>query len=132
MMPLAAATVVVAALAVGGWYWRGLRGSDADSRRRRPAASPLLPFDNLGDAEQAYFAAGVTEEVTLAVGESELASRDEPGRGSCASRIPPRSSPTWRAILGIGAVLTGSVRHAGSQVRVGVQLLAAPSGESLW
>ena len=34
--------------------------------------------------------------------------------------------------LGIGAVLTGSVRHAGSQVRVGVQLLAAPSGESLW
>ena len=34
--------------------------------------------------------------------------------------------------LGIGAVLTGSVRHAGSQVRVGVQLLAAPSGETMW
>ena len=34
--------------------------------------------------------------------------------------------------LGIGAVLTGSVRHAGSQVRVGVQLLSAPSGESMW
>jgi len=34
--------------------------------------------------------------------------------------------------LGIGAVLTGSVRHADGRVRVGVQLLAAPGGETLW
>jgi tetratricopeptide (TPR) repeat protein len=34
--------------------------------------------------------------------------------------------------LGVGAVLTGSVRHADGRVRVGVQLLAAPSGETLW
>jgi tetratricopeptide (TPR) repeat protein len=34
--------------------------------------------------------------------------------------------------LGVGAVLTGTVRHSGQQVRVGVQLLAAPSGETLW
>ena len=130
LMPLAAATVVVAALAVGGWYWRGLRGSE-------PIAAPpargiaVLPFDNLGDAEQAYFAAGVTEEVTLQL--AKVSSLRVMSRAAVLRFKDPAAQLSDMARdLGIGAVLTGSVRHAGSQVRVGVQLLAAPSGESLW
>jgi len=130
MMPLAAATIVVAALAGGGWYWRGSRGSE-------PAAAPrargvaVLPFDNLGDADQAYFAAGVTEEVTLQL--AKVSSLRVMSRAAVLRFKDPAAQLSDMARdLGIGAVLTGSVRHAGSQVRVGVQLLAAPSGESLW
>jgi TolB-like protein/Tfp pilus assembly protein PilF len=129
MMPLAAAAVVVTALAVGGWYWRGSRGSEPAPPPARGIA--VLPFDNLGDAEQAYFAAGVTEEVTLQL--AKVSSLRVMSRAAVLRFKDPAAQLSDMARdLGIGAVLTGSVRHAGSQVRVGVQLLAAPSGESLW
>ena len=126
------AVVLVAAAAAAVWYWRDARSSP------RPAAAvqhargiAVLPFENLGGAEQAYFAAGVTEEVTLQIAKIKairVLSRAAVSR----FKDPATELPAMTRELGIGAVLTGSVRHAGSQVRVGVQLLAAPSGETLW
>ena len=91
----------------------------------------VLPFENLGDADQAYFAAGVTEEVTLQL--AKVSSLRVMSRAAVLRFKDPAAQLSDMARdLGIGAVLTGSVRHAGSQVRVGVQLLSAPSGESMW
>ncbi len=114
-------------------------GIGAASRGSAPSAPAtpqargiaVLPFENLGEADQAYFAAGVTEEVTLQL--AKVSSLRVMSRAAVLRfKDPAAQLPDMARDLGIGAVLTGSVRHAGSQVRVGVQLLAAPSGESMW
>jgi TolB-like protein/tetratricopeptide (TPR) repeat protein len=137
--PIPVRRVAVAAFAIitiagmaGVWYWLG-RGAVSPAAtavaQRRGVA--VLPFENLGDVDQAYFAAGVTEEVTLQlakVSTLRVMSRVAVSR----FKDPAAQLPDMARDLGIGAVLTGSVRHSGSQVRVGVQLLAAPGGESMW
>ena len=124
--------VVIAAGVAGGWYWRGAR---------RPAIPvPTVPSSavsrsshsrSVGAGDQADFAAGVTEEVTLQL--AKVSSLRVMSRAAVVRfKDPAAQLPDMARDLGIGAVLTGSVRQSGSQVRVGVQLLAAPSGESLW
>jgi TolB-like protein len=132
MMQVTVATVVIAALAVGGWSWRAARSSEPSSLAIPHARGiAVLPFENLGEAGQAYFAAGVTEEVTLQL--AKVSSLRVMSRAAVARfKDPATQLPDMARDLGVGAVLTGSVRHAGSQVRVGVQLLSAPSGESMW
>ena len=126
------AAVVIAAAAAGVWYWRGARSSAPPAAAARQARGiAVLPFDNLGEADRAYFAAGITEEVTLQL--AKVSALRVIGRNAVAQFTNPAAQLHDMAReLGIGAVLTGSVRHAGSQVRVGVQLLAAPGGETMW
>ena len=78
-----------------------------------------------------YFAAGVTEEVTLQI--AKISALRVMSRNAVARfKNPSAQLAEMTRELNIGAVLAGSVRHAGSQVRVSVQLLAAPSGETMW
>ena len=129
-----AIAIGILGVAAATYYWRVER----PSRTPPAAAAPqpargiaVLPFENLGEAGQAYFAAGVTEEVTLhlaKIGALRVMSR----RAVARFKDPAAQLAEMTRELKIGAILTGSVRHAGSQVRVGVQLLAAPSGETLW
>lgn len=131
-----AAVAAVAVIGVAGaiWYSR----TPHSSSNLPTAASPqrahgiaVLPFDNLGEADQAYFAAGVAEEVTLHL--AKVSALRAMSRNAVARfKDPSAQLAEMTRELNIGAVLTGSVRHAGSQVRVGVQLLAAPGGETLW
>ena len=69
---VAAIIALVLLSAVAAWLLR--RPSSADSAATPAAAAALaprgiavLPFENLGATDQAYFAAGVTEEVTLQI-----------------------------------------------------------------
>src|SRR4029453_15317614 len=66
VLRIGVAVVAIAAAAAGVWYWRAARSS-APSAAVVPQARGIavLPFANLGEADHAYFAAGVTEEVTL-------------------------------------------------------------------
>jgi TolB-like protein len=91
----------------------------------------VLPFENLGAADDAHFAAGVTEEVTLQL--AKVSSLRVIGRAA-TSRYPAPAAqlPEIARELAVGAVLTGSVRQSGPQVRVTVQLLATPDGETMW
>ena len=115
----------------GVWYWRGARSGPPPMGSSQARGIAVLPFENLGAAEQAYFAAGVTEEVTLQL--AKVSALRVIGRSAVARfKDPAAQLQDMVRDLGIGAVVTGSVRHAGSQVRVGVQLLAAPSGETMW
>lgn len=100
-----------------------------------PAYRPMLvvlPFASLtDDAEQAYFADGITEELTTVL-----------SRARWFSVIARNSAFTYkgRAVdvrqvgreLGVRYVLEGSVRKAGRRVRIAAQLCEAEAGRSIW
>ena len=92
----------------------------------------VLPFQNLsGDPEQDYFADGMVEEIITAL-----------SRMRWLFVIARNSSFTYkgRAVdirqvakeLGVRYVLEGSVRKAGSRVRIAGQLVDAANGTHLW
>ncbi|WP_214474368.1 adenylate/guanylate cyclase domain-containing protein [Mesorhizobium sp. dw_380] len=92
----------------------------------------VLPFANMsGDAEQDYFADGISEDIITAL--SKL---------SQLFVIARNSSFTFKgqnvhvqevgAKLGVRHVLEGSVRKSGNRVRITAQLIDAISGGHLW
>ncbi len=92
----------------------------------------VLPLDNIsGDAEQGYFADGITEDIIT-----------ELSRFPDLFVIARNSTFTYkgRAVkiqqigqeLGARYVVEGSVRKAGNRVRVTVQLIEAEAGVHLW
>src|SRR5262245_33554940 len=92
----------------------------------------VLPFVNMsGDAEQEYFADGITEDIITAL-----------SRNRWFFVIARNSTFTYkkRAVdvkqvgreLGVRYVLEGSVRKAGNRVRINTQLVEADSGAHLW
>jgi TolB-like protein/DNA-binding winged helix-turn-helix (wHTH) protein len=92
----------------------------------------VLPFTNMSsDAEQDYFADGIGEELLIVL--SRLPDLRVTGRVS-AEGFKGRDEP-FLAIgktLGVGHVLTGSVRQAGERVRIAVELTDAANGYQLW
>jgi serine/threonine-protein kinase len=114
-----------------GWIALREPAAPASHPQSAPRGIAVLPFENLGGPDQAYFAAGVTEEVTLQI--AKISALRVMSRPAVARfKDPIAELPAMARELGIGAVLAGSVRHDDDRVRVGVQLLAAPSGETLW
>jgi serine/threonine protein kinase/TolB-like protein/Tfp pilus assembly protein PilF len=107
-------------------------------RSRFPAEVRIvvLPFENLGAAEDAYFAAGITEEIT-----SRLSAVQGLGVISRTSALQyDRTGKSVRQVgrdLGVNYVLEGSVRwdHApdgSSRVRVTPQLIRVADDTNLW
>ena len=96
----------------------------------------ILPFENLGPAEDAYFAAGMTEEIT-----SRLAAVHDLGVISRTSaKQYDRTNKTIRQIgddLGVDYVLEGSVRWAKradgtGRVRITPQLIRVADDTHVW
>ena len=96
----------------------------------------ILPFENLGPPEDAYFAAGMSEEIT-----SRLAGVSELGVISRTSATQyDRTGKTMRQIgadLGVDYVLEGTVRWAKradgtGRVRVTPQLIRVSDDTQLW
>jgi TolB-like protein len=131
LLRMALAVVTIALTASGWWYWRAGGSSRPMAVTSQARGVAVLPFENLGAADQAYFAAGVTEEVALQL--AKVSSLRVIGRAA-TSRYPAAAAelPKLARELAVGAVLTGSVRQSGPQVRVTVHLLAAPDGETIW
>jgi len=105
----------------------------AEPAKRLPHISiVVLPFANLsGDANQDYFADGVTENLTARLSRlrgSFVIARNTAftfkGRNVDAREIGKQ--------LGVRYVLEGSVQRDQSQVRVNAQLIDAESGGHLW
>jgi TolB-like protein/Tfp pilus assembly protein PilF/predicted Ser/Thr protein kinase len=109
-------------------------GSDAAADTRTMIV--ILPFENLGPPENAYFADGMTEEIT-----SRLACVKALGVISRTSAVQyDRTGKTMRQIgedLGVDYVLEGTVRWDGSmsgesKVRVTPQLIRVSDDTHLW
>ena len=143
-LPLAAAAVLVIVAAGVFWFLQGRDKAPAvateDQTESEVAAERqmivVLPFENLGSEEEAYFAAGVTEEIT-----SRLGSVSELGVISRKSAL--RYADTDKTIhqigeeLGVGYVLEGTVRWAkspdgSSRVRITPQLIRVADDSQLW
>jgi adenylate cyclase len=126
------------------WHWRR---AGAPAPAPKPAAPPVrpkalelpdkpsiavLPFDNMsGDPEQEYFADGMTEDLITDL--SKISGLFVVARNSSfvfkGQLIDVRDVARK---LGVRYVLEGSVRKAGSRVRINVQLIDGLSGGHLW
>lgn len=97
-----------------------------------PRSIAVLPFEDLGgDASGATFAAGVHEDVLTQLsklGALRVTSRTSVERYADTDRAVPEIARELR----VANVLEGSVRRAGGQVRISVQLIDASSDEHLW
>jgi adenylate cyclase len=97
----------------------------------RPSIA-VLPFQNMsGDPEQEYFADGMVEDITTALSRlrwlfviARNSSFTYKGRAVDVKQV--------RRELGVRYVLEGSVRKAGTRVRVTGQLIDSSTGAHLW
>ncbi len=92
----------------------------------------VLPFANTSnDAEQEYFVDGMTEDLITNLSKMSglfVISRNS----SFAYKDKAVESRQVASALGVRYLLEGSVRRAGDQVRVNVQLIDATTGGQLW
>jgi TolB-like protein/Tfp pilus assembly protein PilF len=102
------------------------------SAHRCDKSIAVLPFENLSDEkENAYFADGIQDDVLTnlsKVGDLKVISRTSvmPYRGKASN------AREIGKMLGVGAILEGSVRRIGNRVRVNVQLINAETDEHMW
>jgi len=104
-------------------------GGKTDSAHENSVA--VLPFENLSGADDEYFADGVTDEILNAL--SHVEGLRVAARASCFAFKGRRED--LRAIgerLDVTTVLEGTVRRAGSRLRITVQLANAADGYQIW
>jgi TolB-like protein/Flp pilus assembly protein TadD len=95
-------------------------------------AIAVLPFADMSEAgDQAWFAEGIAEELLIAL--SRVEELDVMARtSSFAFKETDKTIAEIADILGVQAVLEGSVRRSGDRVRITAQLVDATSGYNLW
>ena len=119
---LAAGAGVAVLAAAGGWY---VLNSGQENAKR----IAVLPFANLsGTDDQAYFAEGIAEELRSALSRIGL---QVIGRASSAA-VKDLDTKIAAAKLGVGNILTGSVRRSPGAVRVNAQLVGGSDGVQHW
>jgi eukaryotic-like serine/threonine-protein kinase len=124
---LAAAVVVLAIVTVAAWFWRSSPTPPGEPERPLVA---VQAFRNLSpEPDQAYFAAGMTEEIRgqlSKVSGLRLLSRSavETYAGADLSRMVRE--------LGVNGLVEGTVRIDGARVRIAATLIDAATHETLW
>jgi len=94
----------------------------------------VLPFENLsGDANEDYFADGLTEEMIAQLGQVQPARLGVIARTSTV-RFKHTTEPIAQIgqELGVGYVLEGSVRRGGGRVRITAKLIQAEQQTHVW
>jgi TolB-like protein/Tfp pilus assembly protein PilF len=101
-------------------------------QQRLPNSVAVLPFENLSpDPDNAYFAAGIHEEVLNAL--VKLQNLSVISRTSVIRYATSELSiPEIATQLNVETVMEGSVRYAGDRVRITAQLIDARTDEHLW
>jgi len=113
------------AAGTGGWWlWRGSGGDAAEQ------SIAVMPFANLsGDPAQAYFSEGIAEELRSAL--TRIARLKVVGRTS-SEAVREETATRAARQLGVGNVLTGSVRRSPAMVRISAQLVGGGDGLERW
>ena len=110
---------------------KGIAGKTYGSSFSRPALA-VLPFENLSrDADQDFFADGLTEDLITALSLFRLF----PVIARNSTFSYKGKSPDVRKVgqeLGARYVMEGSIRRAGNRVRVTCQLINAETGHHIW
>ncbi|MEJ1996345.1 MAG: tetratricopeptide repeat protein [Limibacillus sp.] len=135
------AALVIAVLAVPTslyWWQQAHREQPKDSMIRPPPAVSehprlaVLPFENIsGDAEQEYFADGMTEDLVTDL--AKISSISVLARASTAGlKGREIDFPSVGDELRVRYFIGGSVRKSGNKVRINAQLIDAQSGNQIW
>lgn len=115
------------AIAVVAKLWPG---RSADRNPRQPPLVAVREFRNLSpQAEQSYFAAGMTEEIRgqlSRISALRLLSR------AAVDKYEERDLPRMVAELGVGSIVDGSVRLDRDRVRISAVLVDARNEHTLW
>jgi adenylate cyclase len=123
---------------IGVWTWQpgGSRGAPPRSKSNLPAQYRtaivgVLPFANLSDSADEYFSDGLTEDLIHAL---SLQSFYRVLSRSSTFSFKGRDLSTRLIAREIDAtyLIRGSVRRAGSKIRVTAELMAPENGEQLW
>jgi TolB-like protein/Tfp pilus assembly protein PilF len=133
----AAVAILVAALAIGGWWW-SKRAPRSTASAANPIGAPaksiaVLPLENLSDdKENAFFADGIQDDVLTSL--AKIKDLKVISRTSVMS-YRDKGTRNLREIgkeLGAANVLEGSVRRVGNRVLVNVQLIDTATDQHLW
>src|SRR5215216_6048347 len=126
--------IAVLLLAMAGTIFGLMYGRDKASGPALPEkpSIAILPFDNLSDdPQQTYFADGIAEDLMTDL--SRLSGLFVVSRNSSfAYRGKNVDARKIGRELGVRNVLEGSVRRAGDQVRINVQLVDTATGGHQW
>ena len=123
-----AALVLLAAISYGGFrgWFRGFNG------RPQLHSIAILPLQNLsGDPQQDYFADGMTEELTVDLGQVS-ALRVISRTSAMMYKNSKKSVPDIAKELKVDGVVEGSVVREGNEVRITAQLIDAKSDHHVW
>jgi len=133
---IAAAAIILAALALGG-FLLFRHSTSVASRAASISGIPeksiaVLPFENLSrDPDNAYFADGIQDEILTRL--SKIADLKVISRTSTQHyKSAPENLPEIARLLGVAHILEGSVQKSGDSVRVNVQLIKAANDSHLW
>src|SRR6266566_4644773 len=125
---------------VNVWTWKPGRSNPCSGESRNTSSLPaqyrtaivgVLPFANLNDSTDQYFSDGLTEDLIHALSLQSfyrVLSRNStfPFRGkNLSARLIARE-------IDATYLIQGSVRRAGSKIRVTAELIAPENGEQLW
>ena len=104
----------------------------AGAKERRITSIAVLPLENMsGDAEQEYFADGMTEELIASLAQVR-ALRIISRTSIMRYKGHRKSLAEIAAELNVDAVVEGSVRRAGNRVRITAQLIDAATDRHVW
>ena len=107
---------------------------DAQSPRHgpRPHAVCVLPFVNMsGDADQEYFSDGISEDIITDL--SKVSALSVVARNTAFTfKGKAVDIPSVARQLSVGYVLEGSVRKAGTRLRITAQLIDGAAGDHVW
>ena len=130
---VAGAVAALAVVATVAWVVTAKRGLASAPAAETAKSIAVLPLVNVGgDSTQEYFADGMAEELANALGKVpglRVAAR------TSSFAFKGRQNLDVREVgdkLGVAVVLLGSVRRAGEQMRVSVQLIDARQRVELW
>jgi eukaryotic-like serine/threonine-protein kinase len=122
--------IAAAGVAVLAWLvWPRLLRPPRDASA---TAIAVLPFDNLSpDPQEAYFGAGIAEELVTTLGRVPGVRVAPPTSAGELKRRAADAREIGRR-LGVGYVLTGGVRAAGDSLRVSARLVSTTNGFQIW
>jgi len=107
-------------------------GREGSMESAGPSGIAILPFSNISpDPKDEYIADGLTEELITVL--SQLRELRVISRTSAMQyKATPKSAAQIGAELGVSSLLEGSVRKAGTRLRITAQLIDARNDRHLW
>jgi serine/threonine protein kinase/tetratricopeptide (TPR) repeat protein len=126
--------VLLAAIAGIAWYEKhspAQSSSGAAAVAAKPSVA-VLPLQNLStEPDSTYFSDGMTDEITTKL--AKIEGIDVVSHSSVmAVKTSDKSAAEIGKTFGVRYLLEGSVRKAGDQVRINVQLIDSTSGFQVW